>query len=287
MYYGGAALMCWIFYGGRTISLSTSSADPDQPTLKILSYNIGHMKHVKKPDRREEYVANFLDFLKTKNVDVICFQEFSFFTHNLTPDLEQLGYQPVFVEHADNKRWKYREIFFIKAELADKNVIKEEKEHYFGVKASIWYHDLKVTLLNTHVRSYHVKNDHPLTQSTFREALGAVYHILGHIYHFAAYQVREIAFIIDFAKYNNYVIFCGDFNNVPTSYAYTLLRRNFTSAFEKAGFGFGFTYLGNTLRFLRIDHQFYRGPGLECVNFEEINFGLSDHKAIYGEYTMP
>ena len=72
------------------------------------------------------------------------------------------------------------------------------------------------------------------------------------------------------------VIVCGDFNDVPLSYAYrTVMGNDLTDAWVKCGFGPTTTYNNNRL-FFKIDHVMYRGD-MEAVEIHRHKAGASDH----------
>ncbi|MCS6905194.1 MAG: endonuclease/exonuclease/phosphatase family protein [Bacteroidia bacterium] len=77
----------------------------------------------------------------------------------------------------------------------------------------------------------------------------------------------------------NALVICGDFNTPPYTYLYREARRNLQDSFITRGIGFGKTY-GRGLTSFRIDYI------LVSLNFRVINFGtlatrhLSDHSAV-------
>ena len=71
------------------------------------------------------------------------------------------------------------------------------------------------------------------------------------------------------------VIVCGDFNDVPNSYAYTTIGKNLQNGFAEKGFGIGNTYDGISPT-LRIDNIF-ADKKFDVVQFERFKKKLSDH----------
>lgn len=97
-------------------------------------------------------------------------------------------------------------------------------------------------------------------------------------------QNKKLVAFIDASKYP--VICVGDFNDLPYTYSYKLLKRRMKNSFEESGKGFGFTYGGRILRMLRIDNQFYTSP-VSSTGFETLyNVTFSDHFPIQGEYQI-
>jgi len=74
------------------------------------------------------------------------------------------------------------------------------------------------------------------------------------------------------------VVYCGDMNDVPMSYSYSMLREDLSDAFTESGSGMGGTYIGK-LPSLRIDHILH-GPELESWDFHTVADELSDHHAV-------
>jgi endonuclease/exonuclease/phosphatase family metal-dependent hydrolase len=74
------------------------------------------------------------------------------------------------------------------------------------------------------------------------------------------------------------VVYCGDMNDVPMSYGYTMLREQLDDAFVENGRGTGGTYIGKLPSF-RIDHILH-SEALESWNFTTHPEELSDHHAI-------
>jgi len=72
------------------------------------------------------------------------------------------------------------------------------------------------------------------------------------------------------------VIVCGDFNDVPTSWAYRkIMGSDMTDAWVECGFGPTTTFHANRL-FFKIDHILYRGD-MQAVEIHRHKKGASDH----------
>ena len=77
------------------------------------------------------------------------------------------------------------------------------------------------------------------------------------------------------------VIVCGDFNDVPNSYAYEKIGRGLQNAFEKKGAGLGRTFSGIAST-LRIDNIFV-DPKYQVNQFVTVSKKLSDHFPIIAD----
>ena len=98
-----------------------------------------------------------------------------------------------------------------------------------------------------------------------------------------AWQADTVAANISSSKYP--VIFCGDFNDTPSSYAYKTVSENLSDAFRESGRGFGTTYVGPFPAF-RIDFIFH-SPGLKSFEYRTIKQKLSDHYPLTCKVVLP
>lgn len=80
------------------------------------------------------------------------------------------------------------------------------------------------------------------------------------------------------------VIVCGDFNDVPNSYAYTTIGKGLKNAFAEKGAGIGRTFTGISPT-LRIDNIFV-SDNFAVRQFERINKKLSDHFPIFADVEL-
>lgn len=71
------------------------------------------------------------------------------------------------------------------------------------------------------------------------------------------------------------IVFCGDFNDPPSSYTYNQITENLNDAFKSGPVGLGSTYNG-VFPALRIDYILY-SPLLKASNFVTHKVNLSDH----------
>lgn len=78
------------------------------------------------------------------------------------------------------------------------------------------------------------------------------------------------------------VILCGDFNDVPTSYAYRKVLGSLQDGFRARGRGLSFTYQG-PIPGLRIDYIFC-SPELEFMGYRSLNAGdFLDHRWVVAD----
>src|SRR5690606_38756396 len=95
-----------------------------------------------------------------------------------------------------------------------------------------------------------------------------------------AEKAREI---IDQSPYP--VLLCGDFNDLPGSYVYRIMRGELRDAFLDKGKGFGRTY-DRILPTLRIDHVFYDPEALKLLGMEQHSTRFSDHYPLITHFQL-
>lgn len=95
-------------------------------------------------------------------------------------------------------------------------------------------------------------------------------------------QAERIRAEIDKSPYP--VMICGDFNDVPNSYAYRTIGSGLQNAFAEKGSGIGRTFSGISPT-LRIDNIFVAEP-YEVLQYTRINKKLSDHFPVITDVQM-
>jgi len=259
-------------------------SDGGDKALKVMSFNLSAFKANGTSDIDEQSAA-FLKFLNEEKIDVLCFQEFSFVTKNLKEELSKLGYDFVQFKNPKNEKIKLRTLIFSRHEILQSRLIRNGITPA-GVFATINFNGDTVSFVSTHIKSYNVKASHPLNSSTFSKVLNSIRYIIHRLKVNSIQQIEQVKTILAQTNNSSEIIVCGDFNSIPSNYIYGLMKRSYDNAFEEAGNGFGVTYLGKTLFFLRIDHQFYRGDKLKAIEVTTHDFGFSDHRAVYGKYDL-
>jgi endonuclease/exonuclease/phosphatase family metal-dependent hydrolase len=81
------------------------------------------------------------------------------------------------------------------------------------------------------------------------------------------------------------IIICGDFNDVPGSYAYEKVKGDLSDAFNEKGAGLGRTYR-NIFPTLRIDYLLYDATALKAEGYLRRNVGLSDHVPVIANFSF-
>ncbi|KYG80904.1 hypothetical protein AWW67_08775 [Roseivirga seohaensis] len=251
-----------------TFSLSKSNEAPS--SFQVMNYNMMRMNKGNEKD--------MLQWIASHPCDIKCFQEF-LGSKNVMKAISQSGkYNSFTGGYADSYA------IFSKYPILNKGVFYEKQ-----TSNNIIFADLKIgkdtlRVYNVHLQSMSINVDQEvIDQAEFEKKYETVRR------KFQDGSVRRTAQINDLLKHAENItypiIIAGDFNDIPYSYNYFKISREFNNAFEDAGRGFGFTYNGK-LPFLRIDNQFYNSK-LKALDFNTLSeIDYSDHFPVVGIYSI-
>jgi len=99
---------------------------------------------------------------------------------------------------------------------------------------------------------------------------------------YRARQAREIRQIVDSTSIPT--VIAGDFNDLPSSYTYHILKTKMKDGFKVAGHGFGSTFFPMH-NLLRIDY-IISNHALKCISYSTLTEKLSDHKAVQASFRL-
>ncbi|ANI90131.1 hypothetical protein A9P82_13055 [Arachidicoccus ginsenosidimutans] len=267
-------------------------------SIRIVSWNVGSMyglsdnKNNKKHDRKE--IANTILGLQP---DIICLQEFSNSeTQGKEADniaLFSKDYPHHFYSKDLNKRNGYYQsgsIIFSKFPMIDSAKINYPK----GISESFIYADIlfnKDTLrvFNVHLQSYKFSQQDyediaaikQQSDSTIKASI-SIMNKMQLAYARRGIQADEIRTYSDSTKFKS--IICGDFNDVPGSYAYFKIRGNRQDAFLKKSWGVGRTYY-SIAPTLRIDY-ILSDKNFSVNQFDIVDEDLSDHLMLVSDVQL-
>ena len=275
---------------GKTETIKTTHP------IHILTYNMmmsGKLvKHTrKKPNKVVQYILD-------SNADIVCLQEF------------MVSLKNKYITHSDMLRifhkYPYKHIVY---QLNDSSkllgiatfskypIINKQKIDYPSVANLSIYSDIRIKgqtirVVNNHLESNRItENDKAMPiklKDNFdaKSLTGITLHFsrkLGAAYRLRAIQADIVAKVIENSPHK--VIVCGDFNDVPGSYAYTKVKGNLTDAFSETGTGFGWTFYGRYYGF-RIDYVFYDSTEFSPIEYKTDNVKYSDHYPVLCQLRM-
>ena len=254
-----------------------------EPTLKVVSYNVGLFAHGNEGDRRLVLADSVASFLRRTGADIICLQEF-YLPNTLNMDAwfrdHFPGYQVQYYVltgaqgHAGNVTLSRRPILY-------KGKLDFEKSTNLALHTDIQLDSTVLRFYNCHFESYNISlsglikslgKDEEVMEDTGRKMRRSITQ--------RPRQVEEVMKDVDACPVRSVVL--GDFNDNPISYTLFRLSRGRSDSFVKAGKGFGATY--RTLwPLLRIDYILYPRD-LEAVRYEVPHVKYSDHYPVIATY---
>lgn len=264
----------------------------DGETFKIISWNVIHTRDLRKPD----FPGNrAVDYMINSGADIICLAELIAFDKsdmpNFTPELKEslfavypyqtglnttdikvLSKYPV--ERLD--RISYDDIgncrydFFLVRFPENELVVAMVHLYSYGLSAE----ERKVV---TEIKSMET------AKTSMEEFKGSIRQKLRNAFRKRAEDATRLRADLDDISPDVPLIVCGDFNDVPASWTYNIVRGDdMKDAYAETNFGPAITYNLHAFYF-HIDQMLYRGP-LRALDLNVGSIKTSDHYPLIGEF---
>jgi endonuclease/exonuclease/phosphatase family metal-dependent hydrolase len=274
--------------------------------IRVMSWNVAQfdlLYYKKKPEKRDDMMA----LINKYKPDIACFQEmvaadtlvnlnnsyyhrYSFFS--VFEYAEKLNFPEYFFSYDFRNDFlnhqHFGTIIFSRYPIVNKQTINIPPYDY---NSNFQYADIvkdgdTIRVFNIHLQSLKFTDgnrafiDDPTLES--KQDLKRSKSIIGKFKHGflrRQAQVEKVKEEIDKSPYP--VILCGDFNDVPNSYAYQTIGENLQNTFAVKGSGLGRTFTGIAPT-LRIDNIF-ASPSFTVSQFVRLPVVLSDHFPIIAD----
>ena len=284
-----AIFFCSLYHFNTTYQFSSLGEIKDDKAFSVMSYNVSFFN--KKQTFSKEYydpshntkAFQIREWLSYNSTDIMCLQEFfddinSPFLNNIQHLLKIQDYKKYFVfEQKHDNGISGGLIILSKYPIINKGQIFLSDNGYNGaIFADIKINNDTIRIVNAHFESMQL----PTKRNNPKELIGSLKRgILKHNY--------QTNLLMDFLEESQYeVILCSDLNEPSYSHVYYKINSLLRNSFEEKGEGFGFTYNGNLLKFIRIDNQFY-SKNIILHDFKTINdFRASKHFPLIGSYSI-
>jgi endonuclease/exonuclease/phosphatase family metal-dependent hydrolase len=268
--------------------------------IRIMNWNVEHfaiLEHKTHPEIKQQ----MLSLIKGYQPDVACFQEMVGADTiakaiNYIPDmLQQAGFEQY--HYSWNKKLDFDDnhhfgiIIFSKYPIINSQTISFAPNDYNSIfqYADIVKDKDTIRVFNIHLQSLRFSNenlkyiDNPSIKDA--EAVKESKSIISKLKKgfvkrgIQADRIRE-----EISKSPYPVIVCGDFNDLPNSYAYCTIGKGLSNAFTEKGSGLGRTFSGISPT-LRIDNIF-TDKKMEVLQFNRIAKKMSDHFPVMADVKM-
>lgn len=261
-------------------------------TFRIMTFNALYCGDLEHPDA--DY-SRSLSYIIHSGADLICLQEQ--YGLNATKSIgvatqEQIdSVNTIYPYQVNNANIDV--MLLSKYPVKVKHVAYPEQMNFFMYQSyEVDIKGLPLTILNVHMPSYSLsdgereildKANNGAFAESFMELKGSVSQKLQ-----AAFVIRARAAeaVADYArKTPGALIICGDFNDVPASWAYNTVRSaGLRDAYCDAGFGPMITYNKHHL-FFQIDQILYRGP-IRAISVKRGRLRSSDHYPVVARFAI-
>ncbi|MEO7174223.1 MAG: endonuclease/exonuclease/phosphatase family protein, partial [Saprospiraceae bacterium] len=257
------------------VNLNSTQDISDASSFSVMSYNVHYLQGLGAYSARnyQETKESIVPFLKEQGPpSILCAQE----SHQKASEFlrKSLDYQYT----ASNNGAIFNTIFS-KLPIRKSGEINLGSSSSSGIWADIEFEKETYRVFNIHLESNRVsqKAQDLMTPDDVRQSLLSGFKFMFRRYRNAArkrsLQAREIEKMIQASPHK--VIVCGDFNDPPQSYAYGIISKGLSDAFEVAGSGIGTTY-GGIIPGLKIDY-ILTDPSLDILDHRILKEKYSDH----------
>lgn len=273
-----------VFLIGRYYQYKAPESDRE-PTLKVVTYNVGLFAHGNMGDRRLDLADSVAAFLCRTDADVICLQEF-YLPNTLNMDVWFRNHFPGYHAeyyvltgekgHAGNVTLSRRPVLY-------KGKLDFEKSTNLALHADIQLDSTVLRFYNCHFESYNIslarlvkswRRDSTIVRDTEEKIKRSI--------SMRPLQVNQV--MSDIEECPVEAIVAGDFNDNPLSYTYYRLRKGRKDTFVEAGKGFGATYSG-LWPLIRIDYILYP-KHFKAVSHRTPRLRYSDHYPVVAEISL-
>ena len=275
--------------------VNTHSGEPKPAgMLKVMSWNV-HLFNFFDNKKNPIVKQAMIELIRKEDPDIACFQEFLFsdslaYPYSIQSFRHALGfpyYAVAYEWYADtryfNATFHYGVIIFSKYPILQQTNIIGKDRKYNDV---FEYADIVTPLdtfrvFNVHLQSLHFdKRDYAfLDNPSLSEAGPRQTTIPEHPLQDQGGLLRradQAAIVHEVVEHSpNPVILCGDFNDVPNSYAYTTIQQGLKDAFVEKGMGWSRTF-SQISPTLRIDYILF-DPSYNAYQYSCTPRVLSDH----------
>lgn len=263
--------------------------------FRIMSYNVQLFRDFNGDRNEEEVASDIAKFVRERQPDVLCVQEFSIFK----PDAKRLDCIQQFGEmmgmpyqYFHTKAYFCGNVIYSKYPLTPvEDTTAFGKEKIYGAIAKVNAGEKgSFYVICSHLASFQLTKEEITafsepgsTKDEVQEYGKSIVSKLKKAYIERSKEVRHM--LKDIPHDGRAILLCGDLNDTPISYTYQQIKQSgFTDGFVVAGQGIGHTYAGK-LPLLRIDY-IWGNDRIKTCDFKRIRFKGSDHYPVMMDFNV-
>lgn len=281
-----------------TFPIHIGKTQPEIATqpIRILTYNTMMSGKLRKHTANKPNMV--IQYALDSNADILCLQEFTtstnkeYITHeDMIRIFSKYPYRHIqYKQKIKNKRSGIAT--FSKYPIVNKHMIDYPSRFNVSIISDIYIHGRIIRLVNNHLESNRLTEkdkDMPILLKDKFDAenlTGITLHFskkLRMAYKLRANQADSVAKVIATSPYK--VIVCGDFNDVPASYAYSKVKGPLKDVFTEIGSGLGWTFNDRYYHF-RIDYVLYDSTAFAPIKYQMDRVKYSDHYPVLCELNI-
>ncbi len=260
-------------------------AEKGEKTFTVMTWNVLHTHDQEQPDLKENRA---IDYILSSGADIVCLQELLYLNGRDIPHYTDAMGKALKKAYPYTATTKWTSDVKVLSKYPVK-IISGMPQDQTGNQRRFFVFELdvdghKLYLATVHLASYSLTSEdreileriHGVrsAKESTRKFKSSVYSKMK-----AAFRLRAdnaAALRDEVSDLEGPLIVCGDFNDVPTSWAYRTIRGDdFKDAHQQTAFWPTFTYNAHYFYF-HIDQILYRGP-LEALNWKRGSIRTSDH----------
>lgn len=268
----------------RVFTLGSNKDSENKNKLSLLSYNVrGFGIYHEESESFSNQYSKIYQYIKSKDVDVICFQEFfEGFPKGFKSTID--GFRNTNVNgknyYFSNINKKFGVVTLSKYPIIKSGVLVLAGNKSRSIFTDILKENDTLRIINVHLQSIRLDQDDieriDKEEVDIEKTSLAVYRKLSLAFKLREDQVLDLEKAIKDSPHKT--ILCGDFNDTPMSFSYNQISKLLTDVYKSTNTGIGSTYAGK-LPAGRIDYIF-ASDEFKPVSFDIQSSTVSDHFAI-------
>jgi endonuclease/exonuclease/phosphatase family metal-dependent hydrolase len=266
------------------------SATDSTEGIKVMTFNVRLFDYYNWSHNKETRHWTY-DFLFNQQPNILCIQEFYHDNTGYFPTIDTLMIvNSIKHAHTENYVTKLnRKQLWGMATLTSYPIVEKGRINFegtfgnLGIYTDLLIDDDTVRVYNIHLQSIRLSREgyeilDQLVEKQELENMGQGRLLAKQMINAFVKRGQQADLIAQhMAECPHPVILCGDFNDVPSSYAYQRLAKGMKDSFRESGSGYGNTYV--RFPFFRIDNILH-GAAYTATDHTVHPYELSDHFAV-------
>jgi endonuclease/exonuclease/phosphatase family metal-dependent hydrolase len=266
--------------------------------LRVVTWNVARFIEIKKNNNNGSQIRlKMMEQLLDQDADILCLQEFhssalNDYYDNISYIQRKLHYPYYYFSFdEDGGKQYYSSIIFSRLPIIDSGLIYYPRPslHEPLLHADIKFNDDTIRIFTTHLQSVQFKKKDYQMINEIKNYEDSIVSNSKTIFSklkkgIVRRSVQANVIKEQLQKSTHPVVFCGDFNDVPNSYAYFTVRGDMQDAFLEKGNGIGrtFTSISPTLR---IDY-ILASRNFSVQQFNRVQKNYSDHYMLVADLAL-